>query len=112
MNIMKLEHANRQHETLPKTKRIVLLGALSCLLAGAVTGIPAVVMGHRELSNSKRNPGLYSKTDQRVVLGGIILGYIGIVITIYFLILGSILIIAHFGLWDGMREFIKTNLII
>ena len=112
MNTLNLERTSKENETFSKTRKIVLFGALSCLLTGAFTGIPAVVMGHRALSNHKKNPGAYSETDKRVVLGGIILGYIGILITIYFLILGSIAVIVYFGLWDGLREFIKTNFII
>ena len=111
MNTVNFERTSKEHRTFPKTRKIVLFGALSCLLTGAFTGIPAVVMGHRELSNYRKNPSAYPETDKRVVLGGIILGYIGIIITIYFLILGSIAVIAYFGLWDGLREFIKTNFI-
>jgi len=81
------------------------------LLTGAITGIPAVFMGHRELSKQRKNAEIYSDSDRRIILGGIILGYIGIAISIYFIILITILIAAHFGWWDGLREFIKINFV-
>ena len=109
---MNSESITKGYEVHSKTKKIILFGALSCLLTGAFTGIPAVIMGHRALSKHRNNATIYSNTDRRVILGGIILGYIGITITIYLIIMISIVIVTHFGLWDGLRDFIKENFII
>ena len=58
----------------------IILGFLSNVLLGAVTGIPAIICGHIVRSRLK------GKTEQlrskRLALAGIILGYSGVIITI------------------------------
>lgn len=79
-----------------KAKKIMLLGALGFLLTGAITGGPAVIMGHRELSKHRMKTKKYSDSDRRIIIGGMILGYLGIILTIYLIIL---LISTYLG-WD------------
>jgi len=59
------EDTTKNTETNPKVKIIVLFGALSFLLTGAVTGIPAVFMGHRELSKNKKYQKYYQPLTGR-----------------------------------------------
>lgn len=101
---MDSENTTQNNEAHPKAIKIVLLGALSFLLAGAVTGIPAVLMGHRELSKYRKNTKVYLDADRRIIIGGMILGYIGIILTSYLILLGFA---AYFG-WD-LREFINVS---
>ena len=101
---MDSENTIQNNEAHPKAIKIVLLGALSFLLTGAVTGIPAVYMGHRELAKYRKNKKTYFDTDRRIIIGGMILGYIGIILTSYLIVLG---LTAYFG-WD-LREFIKVS---
>jgi uncharacterized membrane protein len=96
----------KNHKVHPKAKKIVLLGALSFLLTGAITGIPAVFMGHRELSKNRKDTKIFSDTDRRIIIGGMIFGYIGIILTIYLIIL---VLAAYFG-WD-LRGFIHYRII-
>jgi hypothetical protein len=102
---MDSENTTQNNEAHPKAIKIVLLGALSFLLAGAVTGIPAVLMGHRELSKYRKNTKVYLDADRRIIIGGMILGYIGIILTSYLILLGFA---AYFG-WD-LREFINVSM--
>ncbi|MGA7143863.1 MAG: hypothetical protein WBY47_05110 [Desulfobacterales bacterium] len=88
----------------PRAIKIVLLGALSFLLAGPVTGIPAILMGHREMSKYRKNTEIYLDADRRIIIGGMILGYIGIILTSYLIVLG---LAAYFG-WD-LRELINVS---
>ena len=74
-------------EARTKAKHVLLLGALSFFLAGAITGVPAVIMGHRELSKHKKKSKIYSSSHRRIIIGGMILGYLGIMLTIYLIIL-------------------------
>ena len=94
---MDSENTIQNNETHPKAIKIVSLGALSFLLAGAVTGIPAVLMGHRELSKYRKNTEIYLDADRRIIIGGMIL-------TSYLIVLG---LAAYFG-WD-LREFINVS---
>lgn len=94
----------KNHKVHPKAKKIVLLGALSFFLTGAITGIPTVFVGHRELSKHRKDTKIYSDADRRIIIGGMILGYIGIILTIYLIIL---FIAAYFG-WD-LRGFINVS---
>jgi uncharacterized BrkB/YihY/UPF0761 family membrane protein len=58
----------------------IVLGFLSIVLLGAVTGIPAIISGHIVRSRLKgKTEKLRSK---RLALAGIILGYSGVFITI------------------------------
>ncbi len=101
---MDSKNALKNHKVQPKAKKIVLLGALSFLLAGAITGVPAVFMGHLELSKNRKNKKMYSDTDRRLIIGGMVLGYIGIILTTYLIIL---VLAAYFG-WD-LRGFINVG---
>ena len=93
---MHSEDTIRNNETHPKAKKIVLFGALSFLMTGVITGLPAVFMGHRELSKHKKNIKIYSDADRRIIIGGIFLGYIGIILTTYIIFL---VLAAYFG-WN------------
>jgi hypothetical protein len=101
---MDSENTIQKNEAHPKAIKIVVLGTLSFLLTGAVTGIPAVFMGHRELSKYRKNTKIYLDADRRIIIGGMILGYIGIILSSYLIFLG---LAAYFG-WD-LREFINVG---
>ena len=87
-----------------KAKKTILLGVLSPLLTGAITGLPAVIIGHFALSEQKRGIAIYSRTERRMIFGGIFLGYIGIILSIYLLIF----VLAIFFEWD-ISEFITIS---
>ena len=57
----------------------LILGILSFLCFGLFTGIPAVICGHLARSNIKKSQG--ALTGGGMALAGLILGYIGIVVT-------------------------------
>jgi len=78
-------------------KKIVFFGALSFLLLGIITGIPTVIWGHRALL--RKNRILYSEIDRRIIVGGMILGYLGIALSVYLILL---LFSAYFG-WGWGR---------
>ncbi|MBW2166033.1 MAG: hypothetical protein JRG74_08055 [Deltaproteobacteria bacterium] len=80
-------------------KKIVLFGALSFLLLGIITGIPTVIWGHQALLNKNRI--LYSEVDRRIIIGGMILGYLGIALSTYIIFL---LLAAYFG-WN-IKDFL------
>ena len=66
-------------------RKIVLWGALGFLLLGAITGIPAVIWGHRALHG--RNRDLYSELDRKVIVGGMVLGYLGNALSVLLIVL-------------------------
>ena len=100
---MDLEDTVQNNEAHSKAIKIVLLGALSFLLTGAFTGIPAVLMGHRELLRYKKSKKNLD-ADRRIIIGGVILGYIGIILTLFLILLGFA---AYLG-WE-LREFINVS---
>ena len=57
----------------------LVLGILSFLCFGLFTGIPAVICGHVARSNIRKSQG--ALTGGGMALAGLILGYIGIVVT-------------------------------
>ena len=57
----------------------LILGILSFLCFGLFTGIPAVICGHLARSNIRKSQG--ALTGSGMALAGLILGYIGIVVT-------------------------------
>lgn len=57
----------------------LVLGILSLLCFGFLTGIPAVICGHTSRSNIRNSAG--ALTGGGMALAGLILGYIGIFIT-------------------------------
>ena len=77
---MNSENINEYQEADSTAKKIVLFGVLSFLLTGAITGLPAVLMGHSELKKHKKNLKIYSDADRRIIIGGIFCGYIGIIL--------------------------------
>lgn len=70
---------DRVSVNLPLAKASIMLGFLSCVLFGIFTAIPAIILGHSSLSKYKRNPNYKGK---KVAIAGIILGYLGIAVTI------------------------------
>ena len=67
---MDSKNAIENYKAQPEAKKIVLLGALSFLLTGAITGIPSVIMGHLELLKHRKAIKIYSDTDRRIIIGG------------------------------------------
>jgi len=86
------------------TKKIILFGALSLLLTGIITGIPTIIWGHQALSKKNRN--LYSVVDRRIIIGGMILGYLGIALSAYIIYL---LLAVYFG-WSATVFFTPTTI--
>ena len=63
----------------------LILGILSLFMA-LLTGIPAVICGHLSLSRIKRAQG--ALTGRGMAITGLILGYLGISLTVFFVLLG------------------------
>ncbi len=78
------------YETTDKSKpnnlaiACVLLGFFSVVMLGAITGLPAVIIGHSILARIKREPDTYLAIDKKLAYGGLFLGYLGVVMTIVF----------------------------
>jgi hypothetical protein len=68
---------------LPFAVPSLLLGFLSCVMFGIIASVPAIILGHISLSKYKVNPKYKGK---KIAIAGIILGYLGIAITISILL--------------------------
>ncbi len=75
------ENSSIDEIKLPNATPSVILGFLSCVLFGVITGLPAVILGHVALSEYKSNPSKYNIKDKRLAINGLLLGYTGIVLT-------------------------------
>jgi len=60
----------------------IVLGFLGCIAFGPITGIPAIIIGHKSLKRIKSNSSEHSDTERRLSKAGIILGYIAILMTL------------------------------
>jgi predicted small integral membrane protein len=83
-------------KTLPLANASFVLGFLSCVMLGIFSAIPAVICGHISLSKLKREPTKYTNKDKRIVIAGLILGYLGIIISIIF----AVIMLSIFFDWD------------
>ncbi len=72
--------SDQTQQTLPLAIVSLILGFLSCVMLGIFSAIPAVVFGHIALSRFKRHPSRYK--GKRLAIAGVILGYLGIVLSI------------------------------
>ena len=72
----------------------LVLGFLGCVMLGAFTAIPAVICGHIALSKLKWEQNI--NTYKRIALAGVILGYIGIIITVV-ITLGILMFFYNWG---------------
>ena len=70
-------------ERLPFATASLIIGFLSCVIFGIISSVPAIILGHISLSKYKRNPKYQGK---RIAVAGIVLGYIGILITVFILL--------------------------
>ncbi len=61
----------------------LVLGILSMICCGIVTGIPAVICGHIAIGRMKKDPNLQGKG---LAMAGLIIGYLGIVVSVIYLI--------------------------
>ena len=61
----------------------LVLGILSMICCGIVTGIPAVICGHIAIGRMKKDPNLQGKG---LAMAGLIIGYLGIVVSVFYLI--------------------------
>ena len=89
---LKTDHTTQR---LPFAVKSLILGFLSCTIFGIISGIPAVIYGHKALSKYKRDPKTYV-TGKRIALSGLILGYTGIVLSIA-LFVGMLMIYCDWG---------------
>lgn len=58
----------------------LVLGVLSILCLGIVTGIPAIICGHSARSRIRKDPA--SASGDGMALAGLILGYLGTAVTV------------------------------
>ena len=77
-----------QEPVLPLAIASVILGVFSVALLGAVTGVPAVICGHRAMSKLREME--QSLISRRVAAGGLFLGYLGIAWSVF---VGGILLL-------------------
>jgi hypothetical protein len=86
---------------------VLVLGILSLLMFGLITGIPAWVMGHTDLR--KIREGRMDGVDEGLTRAGMILGIIGTVISGLILIFMFLLIVGIFS-FAGMMIFDAAGL--
>jgi len=67
----------------------LICGIVSMVCLGVLVGIPAVIMGHMAIGRIK----LSGQGGRGMALAGLIMGYISIVLTIIFLLMGGLAII-------------------
>ena len=67
----------------------LICGILSMVCLLALAGIPAVIMGHMAIGRIK----LSGQGGRGMALAGLIMGYISVVLTIIFLLMGGLAII-------------------
>ncbi|MBI2619587.1 MAG: DUF4190 domain-containing protein [Ignavibacteriales bacterium] len=72
---------------------VLVLGILSLVMFGLITGIPAWVMGHADLKRMK--DGLMESTDEGLTRAGMILGIIGTMISGFVVL---VIIVVVFGI--------------
>lgn len=66
-----------------KADTILVLGILSCVLLGPISGIPAWLMGRAELRHMKI--GITDPFDRKYVRTGMVLGIVGSIISLVWL---------------------------
>jgi hypothetical protein len=76
-------HREKSSDRLPFATASLILGFLSCVMFGILSSVPAIILGHISLSIYKKKTNLQGK---RIAIGGIVLGYIGILITVLILL--------------------------
>ena len=64
------------------------LALTSTILAFIFLSLPAIICGHVAISRIKKNELHYSATDRRLAIGGLIVGYSGMVGWLYTGLLG------------------------
>jgi ABC-type Fe3+-siderophore transport system permease subunit len=79
-----------QSETCRKAIGSLICGTLSWVIPPIFAAIPAIVSGHLALSDIKRNAGRLK--GQRMALAGLIMGYLGVVLIPFILIIAAIAI--------------------
>ncbi|QGQ19191.1 DUF4190 domain-containing protein [Cellulomonas sp. JZ18] len=85
----------------------LVLGILSIVLCcvGWLPGIPAVILGFLGRSAASRGEA----TNRGIALAGIILGAIGLVIGLYWLI-SFVATMAEYGGWNGFTEYLQDEI--
>jgi len=81
-------------------QKSILLGflsfPLSCIFLGIFSALGAIVYGHLFLLRYRNNPEKYFSSERRLALGGLFLGYLGALLSIWIIIL---VFSIYFG-WD------------
>ncbi len=86
--------SGQNQETHPFAQWSILLGLIGCVMLGAISAIPAVIFGHVALMKLRSEPEKY--TGKKLAIAGLILGYSGIIFSIFFVLL----LFATFFCWD------------
>jgi type IV pilus assembly protein PilA len=92
-------HGQNQVQTDGKATASLVLGILSLLCFGLLTGLPAIILGHISRGNIERSRGRLGGAG--MALTGLILGYVSI--------LSTILIIAAIAIPNLLRARITAN---
>jgi uncharacterized membrane protein len=74
------EKENYESHLMPLAVASVIMGVLSCILFGILLGVPAIICGKKALSRLREEPN--PTENMRLAKAGIILGSIGILVTI------------------------------
>ena len=78
----------------------LICGIASMVCCGLLAGIPAIIMGHMALGRIK----LSGQGGRGLALAGLIMGYISIVLTIIFLLMGGLAYITGSAAIEPMIE--------
>ncbi len=65
----------------------LVMGILSLVCCGLLSGIPAVICGHMAVAQIKKSGGALGGNGMAVA--GLVMGYIGIILTVLFIVLGG-----------------------
>ena len=72
----------------------LVLGFLSCVMLGILSGIPAVICGHMAMSKLRDKPEFVG--SKRIAVAGVVLGYTGIAMT-FIVIIGFLMLRYNWG---------------
>ena len=87
----------------------LILGILSVVSCGPLTGIPAIICGHMARAKIKSEPETFS--GDGMALAGLIMGYFSIVAFVLMIILGIIAAIAIPNILHQLPDTSQTGLI-
>jgi len=85
----------------------LVLGILSLICLGPLTGIPAIICGHIAHNKSRRSPAQYGGAG--MAIAGFVMGYVSLVLTIIMVVFYSAMLIPRLSQAKGKAEEINCR---